>query len=384
MSKAFPTAEQQLLLQASLFKGEKGMSAWKKWQSMKDWDDLDAGSLRLIPLLYRNLMEQDVREPVMSRYKGIYQSYWARNQLLFHSVEPVLAALREAGIEVMFFKGVALLLGLDLDTALRPMDDVDIIVRPEDFHKASLVINKLGWLPRTGDRHIINEATKDFSFQNGKGQFLDVHLHPLLYARWGAHEMEIWERAQQQSFRGIPVRVMDHTNHLVHIIVHGLARNPVPPVRWGADATMLLNDAACPVQWGYLVEQSKTLRTTFAVAAGLRYLKENLAVRVPEDVILALEREVLSLPEKAAYRLRMEPLLSARFNDVLLHAFIYWAYRPELPFPGILRYFQARWGLNHVWQVPYVGFRKSLTTVKQALPKKASPRRHRVPGRGRR
>jgi len=352
----WPTVEQELLLKASLLKGEKGLSAWKKWRET-DFDKIDYGSLRLIPLLYRNLLSQHIQAPVMDRYRGVYRSFWARNQLLFHKVRPVLAALHEAGVEIMLFKGAGLLLRCDMDIALRPMEDVDFIIHRDDVNTVLSIVKKLGWWPKFGDT-LINEATNEISFRNESGQFIDIHFHALLYAEWGIHELTYWNGALQSDFLGVPVKVMVDTDHLIHVLVHGLAWNPVPSIRWVSDA-MLLLDSLSSIKWDYLVEQSRKLRVTIPMYRGLKYLKEKMdVVVIPEEVLIELKRCRTSLAERMAHNLRTEPVLPRHMNEIILRILTYYLYRPRCPFPGILRYFQLLWGLDHVWQVPCEGLQK--------------------------
>ena len=68
----WPTWEQESLLKAALLQGEEAIKAWHKWKSRVDVDQLDPGSLRLLPLLYRNLRTHGVEDPLMNRFKGIY------------------------------------------------------------------------------------------------------------------------------------------------------------------------------------------------------------------------------------------------------------------------------------------------------------------------
>jgi len=89
----WPTAQQELLLRASLLKGKQATDAWEEWISTVDIDHLDLGSLRTLPLLYRNLHTQGVKHPLMSKLRGIYRLSWYKNQTLFHHIGSVLAAL---------------------------------------------------------------------------------------------------------------------------------------------------------------------------------------------------------------------------------------------------------------------------------------------------
>jgi hypothetical protein len=76
----WPTAEQELLLRAALWSGERAIAAWLEWASRVDVvnDLVDEGSFRLLPLVYRNLDRVGLAGPSMSRLKGVYRHSWAK------------------------------------------------------------------------------------------------------------------------------------------------------------------------------------------------------------------------------------------------------------------------------------------------------------------
>ena len=64
----WPTPEQELLLRAALLQGEASLKAWQEWKSTLDFDHIDPGSQRLVPLLYHNLQRQGVQDPLMGKF----------------------------------------------------------------------------------------------------------------------------------------------------------------------------------------------------------------------------------------------------------------------------------------------------------------------------
>ncbi|HSR18731.1 MAG TPA: hypothetical protein VLM39_11630, partial [Ignavibacteriaceae bacterium] len=76
------TKEQELLLKASLFEGDKFIYAWEKWKSCVNFEQIDPGSYRLLPLLYQNLVKHEIKDPLTERLKGIYRRTWFENQIL--------------------------------------------------------------------------------------------------------------------------------------------------------------------------------------------------------------------------------------------------------------------------------------------------------------
>ena len=127
-STSWPNQNQELLLKAALLTDRSAVEAWRKWAAQEDFDNLEYASVRLIPLLYQNLSNLGVKEPILARYKGVYKKFWFQNQLLFGRIQKILPQLHQAGIQTMLFKGAGLVTGLQLSPGLRPMDDIDILV----------------------------------------------------------------------------------------------------------------------------------------------------------------------------------------------------------------------------------------------------------------
>ena len=65
-----------------------------------NFDQLDAGSQRLLPLLYRNLVNQNVNHPAIDIYKGFYRMTWYKNRLISHRITTVLRLLDAHSIPV--------------------------------------------------------------------------------------------------------------------------------------------------------------------------------------------------------------------------------------------------------------------------------------------
>ena len=73
------------------------------------------------------------------------RAVWARQVTAHRALEVVARTFEEAGIETLAVKGVVTASLLYEDATERPMGDVDIRVRPEDFERAGRVARDAGW-----------------------------------------------------------------------------------------------------------------------------------------------------------------------------------------------------------------------------------------------
>ena len=238
----WPTSAQRLLLRAVVLRGAEALAAWQRWTQAVNLDRLDAGSIRLLPQLYRSLEREGVRDPLMSKLKGVYRHTWYGNQLRLRDTGVVLGELNRRGIEPMLLKGAALTLLHYRDSGLRPMEDVDILVRTHQWRAAVGALTDLGWTPRVLVTPRRVAASHAMEFADARAQRIDLHWHLLPVSCWPGADDEFWERASTTALRGVRVSVLDATDQLLHTCAHGVKWEHVPPLRWIADAALNLGD----------------------------------------------------------------------------------------------------------------------------------------------
>ncbi|HXJ83058.1 MAG TPA: nucleotidyltransferase family protein [Candidatus Methylomirabilis sp.] len=304
-SACWPTTEQALLLRAALLPGPESLAAWERWKRSIDLDLLDAASVRLLPHLYRRLEGAGVRDPLMGRLKGTYRHTLYSNHLRLGSAVPVLRELARAGVPTMLLKGAALTVLYYRDVGLRPMDDVDILVPTRQAGVAVDVLNQLGFTPRcrvTG-RHVQVGHAVDLG--DARGQRIDLHWHLLPESCWPSADATFWEHARQATFHGVEAAVLHPTEQLFHICAHGLKWEPVAPVRWVADAAVVLARAEAEIDWGRLAAQAEGHRMILPLRSALRVLREMLGLPVPAEILERLQRAHVSSADHWEYRMRL-------------------------------------------------------------------------------
>jgi len=360
-----PNPEQVLLLRAALLDGNEALEAWNRWSDTVNLDDIDSGSHRLLPLLYKNLKDLEVDGSKLGRIKGVYKHTWMRNQLVFLDIEPVIIALHDAGIEIMLLKDMALSIHIYDDFGMGPMVDNGILVPRADTQEAIEILCALGWNPEfnyvRGDLPIAHAA----HFASQEGNSLDLHGQMMYTDTERDFENGYWERAVDTNFGDIPVKVLCPTDQLIHACVHGVRWNLHPLIRWIADSYSILQIGE--IEWDHLVAHAQQLQVTKQLSSALCYLKAEFEQKIPDDVLQSLENTPVSRWENWNYQLSIrEPL--PIFGGFILQFICYWTYhRKKYPFPGLLRFMQFRWGLRYLWQVPFEGVLRGLHRIKNCI-----------------
>lgn len=366
--KALPTAEQRRLLHAALDEeSAAALAAWKQWRDSADIENLDHGSHRLLPLLYRNLVRHRAApDPWLNRIKGVHRYYWVQNHRLFARVSELVEVVRrELDTPVMLLKGAALAIRYYADLGLRPMADCDLLVRPERVARVLALLEQRGWRPLQGwenTRRPLAEMTPrwrsfhhaqgfiaDGAVPSGKAIEIDVHWRALGNMGCGPELNEaLWTRATAVPLPGgAPIFTPDATDLFGHVCLHGLHSNLVPPVRWVADATELARRItvpganAPPIDWQRLFHLAAEGAAILRLHAALSFLADEGFVPVPPEFLAQLRSQPVSPEEQAEFRVVVngEPALSAGFGGRLA----YRLHRLRCPATGHADAPLARW-----------------------------------------
>ena len=313
----WPNHEQQLLLQAILCSSAEAEAAYAQWKNKAARiENLDSGSFRLLPLLYRRLSSDHhhAPDPLLPKLKGIYRIAWFKNQHLFHALDGVLKILAAAHIETMVLKGAALTALYYKDTGSRTMQDLDIVVPMNSIGSALQVLKAQGWrVQNTFDALLEKRGAACFlrryhshavTLINNSGQELDLHWNIMRGSGDHNDEAEHWRRAQKSTALGSPAYYLDTTDQLLHTCVHGVEWNYIPPVRWLADAACILRNAPDEPDWQRLIMLARKMQTVLPVYETLYYLKNTVQVAIPEDVLANLRNTAIARWARLEHRLK--------------------------------------------------------------------------------
>lgn len=346
-----PTPEQLLVLHAALDPAPDARRAWQRWRRAVEFDDVDHGSTRLLPLVYRNLGPDSFDAEVAGRLKGLYRRSWSHNQLIFRRAAGVIALLQSAGIETLVLKGASLAALSYGDVGVRPMDDVDVLVPIDRTEGAIVALSAAAWSADHEDPLAWTRVHHSLGFASGDGGNVDLHWFSLWQP---ATDVPLWRASVPFELAGMATRAPCAADQLLLACVHGTPWSPLPPFRWIADAVTVIRSAGAELEWERLVEEAARRRLTVATAAALAYLREEFGAAVPDSALAGLRAEPASRHERAAFRAACRPDSPLR---TLRMAWDRYRRLRDLdtgaPRPGGFADFARRfWGLESVWQLP--------------------------------
>ena len=360
----WPNDTQTLLLRAALLEPGAASEAFARWCARVDWDTLDSGSTRLLPLLAHNLAKLD--DPLITRARGVLRHAWSRNQRLFHRTAPALRALQAEGVPVMLLKGAALVARTYRHAGLRTMNDLDVLVPLEAASRARHCLAILGWRPTYFVREGQLPHLHAIGLGDGSGAEIDLHWHAVFECRRPGDDKAFWDSMQPASHAGLSVLVPSATDLVLQVATHGLRWSDSPPIHWAADLVWLLRTAQDEVDWERLVERARTASLTLQLRLALTYVAEEFAAPVPARALAVLATQRVRVGERLELRLRSAP--PALLRGLLLHWF---DYRRLVPggigrrLMGFPYYLRTIWEAPSLAHLPATALRKVVSRLRE-------------------
>jgi hypothetical protein len=293
-----------------------------------DWDDLavTAIALGLAPWLHYRLESQDSLLPdprAQAKLAYMRQTEAARHIARQSQIGQLLAGLPVVPIVL---KGAYLAERVYPAPGLRPMNDIDLLFKPEDLAAVSAALNELGYgskekSPDQGPgitKHTSTfrragnlAATPNPYLSSGASHMVEPHRS--LEESWFGLKCDLtpgmWARSQPLEIAGKSARALAPADNLLHLCVH-LTYHLI----MGSPSFVQLADLAVfaermPVDWDDFVSRAVDRR-----AAGYALAAAGLAVRVlgapiPLTVIEALHSASPSWVRAAASQLSIADMM---------------------------------------------------------------------------
>lgn len=190
-----------------------------------DWDIMVALALKygVASVLYSSLSQLPpaIRIPskVRNSLRNSYHRTAARNMRVYQQLLRMLEAFRTKAVQVILLKGVHLAELVYGNIALRPMGDIDLLVRNGDLSKASSILETEDYEMSKED---VARSLEHLAPFRKKG-YLDVEIHFNIAAPPVSNNFaveELWDRARMEQIQGAQVLTLCPEDLLLHLCMH--------------------------------------------------------------------------------------------------------------------------------------------------------------------
>ncbi len=252
----------------------------------------------LLPFLYYQLREcAGLPQTALAGLKRAYYRNLLRNQRLYQDLLEVAESFDREGIEVLVLKGGSLAWTVYPHPAMRPMCDLDLLLRPVQMDRAEEVLGRLGFvLSESMPRHLLS-FQKRFGGgvtwvrqREGRTTLLDLQHH-LIGVDWVRRGMmvdmaAVWKAARPLLLGDVAAWQLSVEDMLIHLslhlaVQHGYHWSPINLVDMG----YVLAEAGEGFSWERVVERAAAFRARTVLYVGLSLAGRLAGVSVPPEIL---------------------------------------------------------------------------------------------------
>lgn len=322
---------------------------------------------RCEPLLFEAAQGLEIDPDLVALWRERYLYTAIQNRVNARELAEVLRQL--AGMDVIVLKGMALSVDVYRNLALRPVQDIDLLVAPEE---ARACVNKIEQL---GYRRISREARPGlaYAFENEAGMAkvspphtaVDIHWH-LFDSPHHQHHIDLswfWNTARWVDAEGLSVCVLGPEAQLIHLCGHLALHHPTPPggdlapmMLWLADIGEVIYRYGDEMDWDAVLIKAQEYDLVLPLQAVIGHVRdlwpfiianelwERIAAlpptRTEQRVYKWLTSEHRPVIHRFATDLAMMPTWSLRSR-----------YAAQSVFPSA-EYMQWRYDIDQRWMAP--------------------------------
>jgi hypothetical protein len=262
----------------------------------------------LAPLLYASLKATGrLKEPpaeVRERLRQAYLLTDAANWLAYQELQRLLEAFAAQRVDTVLLKGCALAATLYAEPALRPMGDLDLLIRREALDRARQVMASQDYQPMQemsdefGGRYLQEQI---FVRAGTRPAQVDVHWHltSMPYYRARIPIEWFWDRAVEQNVNGRPALVFTPEAQLLHLSLHFALHHWSSRLLWSYDLALLLAQRGEQMDWTSLAGAAEAFGLGRAVRLTLENVRDRWGVSAPPEASARLASIRTRLPERA-------------------------------------------------------------------------------------
>lgn len=255
----------------------------------RDWNYIYETSclLGVAPLYYCHLKRLSppglTDTPVMDAFRRQYLLSAANSLRLLHEFDGIAEKLSQLGIPCMALKGVMLARVLYPVPALRPMFDIDILVKKEDLQGVDAALGAFAYRPM-GQESPRNLPGYQYHLHYQKEAAVPV----ILEVHWGLGEQnrydldasQFWLRAQKSAFG--PHLEMSDDDALLYLCLHFFKHFLFKRLSWLCDIYEWIGQKE--IHWDQVIERARSQSIATFLAYTLIILEDFYGMDLPLPV----------------------------------------------------------------------------------------------------
>lgn len=275
------------------------------------------------------------------------------NIILLKNARDIAAVFQRAGVPLIVLKGAALLETVYADLSIRPMADIDLLIREKDYFRAHKLVSGLDFIQQQG-------TTFPAYAKKQSGFDVEVEMHTkLMYAP----EKEIWQDPMRFSLDGQEAYTLSLEQNLIYLCYHYAVCHTTHDPKGIRDIALLVQAHKGVVKWDDLISKIKRYRLQAPCYYTFARVKENFCPAIPDDFVAKIKPGVSlqSALLKKIFAGKVKMPNTAYILELLIDPRIILSYVFPAPWSLRLRYnVRSPWLYAYYAVHPFCQFRKVL------------------------
>ena len=254
--------------------------------------------------------KEDIPPYVTEELEKDYYLNATRNTLIFNELGNILHVFNEGGLQVIVLKGAALAETAYGNLALRPLLDIDLLVKKEDLFSIDEKLKGLGYFPSdrsVDDIDFSSTYLTTLDYRNTASNPLSFHIHWHFVNSTVPNEHyindikmeDIWKEAKKATIANAETLVMAPYHLIIHLSEHAFrVTHSFGKLSFFCDINEAINYYKERLDWERLLEYSIKFKLDRMVYISLHFTSNFLAADIPEDILLKLSPKCFTMGEK--------------------------------------------------------------------------------------
>ncbi|HOX54897.1 MAG TPA: signal peptidase I [Candidatus Omnitrophota bacterium] len=242
------------------------------------------------------IKDNNIPEEIMQKFKDSYTESFLKTAPIYDDLANLLKELNLLQVKTIVLKGCSLAEQLYGDFSLRPMKDIDILVKKQDWPKIREVLDKLNFKAEKDLLELENSlgAPSDWHlcYRNSRDTKIEFKFNLFILDFPDFDSSDYWQEAitiKVNNVEALSLSVEDQIIYLSSRMINVGFRN----LLWFCDLRELISNYRDKIDWGKIILKAKNKRVSIAVYNSLLILNNELSTGIPNNVLVQLKPPII-------------------------------------------------------------------------------------------
>ncbi len=209
-----------------------------------------------------------------------------KNLVLRKDAIEIIREFKKKDVVCLVLKGLYLAFSVYPEAGLRPMVDVDLLVKKADLGRITRILNELGYTEESPTTRRLYGCDATFSGRDNCSS-IDIHWDLCQYERFkGVINIteDFWSRAVESNLDGLPARTLSIEDHILYVSLHyALVHLLDDSFKGGYDLFCLINSRM--PDWEKIINSAKKYGIETSLYYSLCKSCKNTGLELPDFVL---------------------------------------------------------------------------------------------------